>query len=127
VAVRAWAWHAGVKWMDYGIIGSTIGLAMAVCGIYNGERVCMYAFARSQHTTLGQVEKDESDALGATNKYCAKAIGDEEDGKKDNENGDKDEEEKRRMEAQPDDDDLNALKAPFSPLPSSPTLYFVLS
>jgi hypothetical protein len=77
------------------------------------------------HVCIRAISTDESDALGATNKYCAKAIGDEEDGKKDNENGDKDEEEKRRMEAQPDDDDVNALKAPFSPSPSSPTLYFV--
>jgi len=30
--------------------------------------------------TAGQVEKDETDAVGVTNKYCAKSIEDEDDG-----------------------------------------------
>lgn len=49
------------------------------------------------------MDKDESDAVGATNKYCAKAIEDEDDDddEKENENWDEDEEEKRRMEDKP--------------------------
>jgi hypothetical protein len=129
--------------MDYGIIGSRLRV---LCVGIIGMRACsVHACARSQRTdnrawrgekeyddeiygirtiaarTVGQVEKDESDAVGATNKYCAKPVEDEEGDKKDNE----DEEEKRRIEAQADDDDLDALKAPFNPLPSSPTLCFV--
>ena len=41
---------------------------------------------------VGQLEKDESDAVGAINKYCAKGIEDEQDDKKDNENWDEEEE-----------------------------------
>jgi len=57
--------------------------------------------------------KDESDAVGATSKYYAKAIEDEDDDEKENENGDENEE-KRRVEVQADDDDnLDALKSAF--------------
>jgi hypothetical protein len=69
---------------------------------------------------VGSVKKDEGNGVVATNKYCAKAIEDNEDDDEVNEN-EEDEEEENRVgtEAQGNGDGLDVFEALFKPLSSS--------
>jgi hypothetical protein len=76
----------------------------------------------STYTGSGQ-----GDGVGATNKYCAKDIEDDEDEDEANEDEDKEEEDRVEAAAQGKDDDLAALEALLKPLSSSPTPQFITS